>query len=274
VTTLEEAVANGTGVERPFNCHIHQDHNASASVNVDKGVWCCYACGAKGRVDGFTIPDIEPNDLLKEVSEILATTNPYPESWLDIYDSAGPGKYWESRFTIECCKHFRLGQDPATGAPTYPLRNTSGEVLGVVKRSLLGEGPKYLYPKGADIAANLFNFSWGDIPETAILVEGAADAMALWDAGYTAWGVYGSQLRKWQGEIIQKAAPRKVVLCFDKDNAGRAGSTTAANHLAMMGIPSTVVALGTFKDIAEAPIHIRKKIMEEALTGSTRVVRF
>ena len=30
------------------NAHKRNDRNASCSVNVDSGVWCCFGCGAQG----------------------------------------------------------------------------------------------------------------------------------------------------------------------------------------------------------------------------------
>lgn len=34
--------------EHPFKCPVHDDAHASASVNRDKGLWHCHACGAGG----------------------------------------------------------------------------------------------------------------------------------------------------------------------------------------------------------------------------------
>lgn len=39
--SLREAIAEGRGTERPFCCPVHDDAHASASVNVEKGVWYC-----------------------------------------------------------------------------------------------------------------------------------------------------------------------------------------------------------------------------------------
>lgn len=41
IITLDEALSVGRGTERSFNCPSHEDANASASVNVAKGVWYC-----------------------------------------------------------------------------------------------------------------------------------------------------------------------------------------------------------------------------------------
>ncbi len=42
----------GSGPERSALCPFHNDRVDSFSVNVETGLWCCHACGAKG--DEFT----------------------------------------------------------------------------------------------------------------------------------------------------------------------------------------------------------------------------
>lgn len=38
------------GRQVSFLCEAHEDHNPSASVSLDTGLWCCHACGAKGDI--------------------------------------------------------------------------------------------------------------------------------------------------------------------------------------------------------------------------------
>lgn len=39
----------GRGREAAIRCPAHDDAHASASANIDKGVWFCHACGAGGN---------------------------------------------------------------------------------------------------------------------------------------------------------------------------------------------------------------------------------
>lgn len=41
--------------EHPMKCPVHDDRVASASVNRDKGVWHCHACGAGGTAIGLVM---------------------------------------------------------------------------------------------------------------------------------------------------------------------------------------------------------------------------
>ena len=108
--TLAEALATGRGTERPFCCTEHDDTFASASVNVLKGVWYCYACGAHGVIEGEHVPTVE------EALAILAGTAPprvLAEAWLDVFDADHASPYWTGRYGIEVAA-------PTGAAPTRP----------------------------------------------------------------------------------------------------------------------------------------------------------
>lgn len=209
----------GRGVERPFRCQVHEDHNASASVNVLKGVWYCYACHAHGVVDGDdAIPSTE------ELLSLLAEEEPmriYADSWLDIFDADHPSPYWEGRYGYEVARHYRCGTHPLTGAPTYPVRDPLGQLVGVTIRQEDAE-PKYKYPFGVRTSETFF----GD-PGPArviVLVEGASDVMAIHQAGIPqGWrvkGCYGSGLHWPQAQLIAEWSPDVVISAFDDDTAG------------------------------------------------------
>jgi DNA primase len=223
MTTLQEALTRGKGVERQFNCHIHDDKNASASVNILKGLWVCYACGAKGKIDGPI--EIDPSDLLRNVYELIEENEirAYPESWLMLY--SGTSEYWESRFSTAAIEHFNLGFDPAKEEPCYPLRSPSGEIHGLVHRSSdTMSKRKYKYPYGVTITNYLFNFS-PEYRSTVVLVEGAADAVSLWEVGIEAFAIYGTRPSERQMDLIRKVCPKRVVCAFDQDSSGRKAAT-------------------------------------------------
>jgi hypothetical protein len=225
--TLADALAKGRGVERPFKCEVHDDRNASASVNTLTGLWCCYACGAAGKVDeADKTPDIETLLRYLKGEEPQRT---YAESWLDLFDAAETNKYWELRFGSSTVMHYRCGTHPLTGRPTYPVRDALGRVLGVVTRNKDGQTPKYLYPRGISTSRTFF----GDITPNpvVVLVEGAADVMALHQSGipdnWTVLGCFGAGVHAPQVQLINDLAPRLIVAAFDNDAAGIAASNKA-----------------------------------------------
>jgi len=219
--TLDDALADGRGVERSFNCHVHDDSSASASVNVSLGVWYCYACGARGTVDGYTPDPSVTLSLLTDDSGV----HRYAEEWLDLFDAHHGSPYWTSRFGVETAAHFRCGQHPLTAEPTYPVRDLQGRVLGVVTRT---DGqPKYRYPGGLAVSGTFYStLNRLERVRVAVLVEGAADAMALHQTGmpkgWAAFGCFGAGLHAPQVAALESIGPRIVVAAFDADDAGRA----------------------------------------------------
>jgi DNA primase len=269
MTTLAEAIANGHGAERSFNCHVHQDANASASVNVDKGLWYCYTCGARGKVGDVLDENIDWTSYHSKVERLLRPPpEPYPESWLDLFDSGPVHPYWLNRFSETTCRHFRLGYDPSEQKPCYPLRYPNGEVAGLVHRSVDGSRPKYKYPWGVDVKKLLFNYepyAFRDI----YLVEGATDAMALWEVGreIAVFAVMGSSLGTVQLDLISKCDPVNVVLAFDQDEAGNKAAAEASGMLRRRGIRTVRAAwdrdLG--KDPGELTLEDRRNMLVTAL---------
>ena len=271
MTTLQDALVHGTGRERQFHCHVHGDTNPSASVNVEKGVWVCYACGAKGRVGETELPE---TSLLDAIEEIFSDPGIriYPESWLNQFNGGLPHQYWMSRFTVESIIRFRLGYDASNRMPCYPLRDVVGHVLGVVYRSLdVGHtGWKYRYPPGVKISTLLFNASL-DHHDVVVLTEGAMDAVAVCETGWHGLACYGSRLTSPQIGILNKINPKIVALAFDNDEAGDRATHQAADDLELRGFLVHKIDLPhQWKDVAEMPLKIRQEIMDDSLASFAR----
>lgn len=271
--SLEDVLVDGRGTERAFQCHVHDDNHASASVNVDLGVWICYACGAKGSVEGH-VPD--PKSVIRALSED-APARQFPEEWLDLFDAHHPSDYWTDRVGAATAEHFRCGTHPQSGAPTYPLRNLSGTVLGVVVRNA-DEEPKYRYPYGPRTSQTFFS---SDNRLTrkpvVVLVEGAPDVMALHQAGlpghWQALGCFGAGLHMPQIEALADINPKLIIAGFDADKAGRLATERAEIQCAELA-PVVSVPWDTFesfpgdrpaKDAADVPLEERINVISKAL---------
>lgn len=218
--TLAEALTYGHGTERPFLCPVHGDSRPSASVNMIKRVWVCYTCGAHGGLTGehaLMEPDYE--QMREWFNDRMEEGRVYPEGWLTQYDAGDVHEYWLDRVGERAARHFRLGADRESGAVVYPLRDPSGGVLGVVRRPLRGEGPKYLYPKGVDVGSLLFNYTT-DARRVVVLCEGALDAIALWNVGVQAMAIYGCRLSVEQVRLVDRLDPLYVYTAYDNDEAG------------------------------------------------------
>lgn len=277
--SLAEAITRGKGRERSFRCPKHDDRTASASVNVAKGWWVCYVCGAKGTTDGV----LEEADerFLDDVNELLGEpVRVYPEAWLDQFDAGPVHPYWLGRFSEEAARHFRLGYDHArvyrgepAPSPCYPMRASDGTVLGVVYRNLAGE-PKYQYPRGCVKSELLFNYSPQAL-DCVALVEGAMDAVACWEVGHPAFALYGSILHRQQLVLLQRTGAKRVIMATDNDKAGwRAiDGWTTDEGIFVPGLEHQLTAAGfeavrpdwqrvEAKDVAELDRDTRKTLLD------------
>jgi DNA primase len=232
------------GREYSVCCPFHGEQHASMRINVDKGVYFCHGCKAKGgmvrlarhlgvsykydKAEAGMVKLRSKLDLLRkgaQTEEELVL----PEDTLKRYLSGGT-RYWTDPrprgrgLSEETVEAFELGFDPMTDSATIPIRNMWGELLGITRRYLGHEGnrPKYKDPKGFQKRKNLFG-SWfvaqAESP-TVVLTEGPLDAIKVWQAGHPAVAVYGSYLSEHQIMLLRRLGVITCVLMFDNDTAG------------------------------------------------------
>ena len=265
--TLEEALATGRGIERPFRCPSHDDTMASASVNVVKGVWFCHACHASGYADKSKKKDVKVEDL-EAMLEPERAVREYPEAWLEMFTQPGP-KYWDDRFAPWVSWHHRLGEDPITGDATFPVHTPLGKLAGVGRRHITEDKQKrYLYPKRWSASMTFFGTA-GRYPSLPVitLVEGAADAASIWETGCPGLGCYGSGLHAPQIGLLVRYNPRLILLGFDMDDAGEKATTRAFSQLSRIAEIRRVRWKGG-KDPAEVPLARRRDALLHAVRSS------
>lgn len=264
MTSLDEALTGPGGTERPFHCPVHADKHASASVNVISGLWICYTCGAKGKAgNGYTV---NPDALLSYLkgAQKRHEQHYFPESWLNLYTAGDPHEYWRGRFSEQACEHFQLGYDEESESATYPLRDAGGYLLGVVRRPLPPDwdGGKYIYPRHIDVTKYLFNYTQYERRPVALLVEGAADAIACWEAGFEAYAIYGSRMSEDQAQLLRRVSTMRVFCAFDMDEAGDKAYLGAKNLLPDMSVERVMLPEGA-KDIAEVELVWRTALLRD-----------
>jgi DNA primase len=261
--SIEEALSNRHGGDwRTFTCPAHADASPSARVHAPTGYWVCMSCHAKGKAKDVFI-DV---DLQVEYAYELLHTNfrIRDEAELDQYDISGPGDYWPTRFSLEACKAFRLGQDGEY--PVYPVHAPDGSYMGVVKRNPYGERPKYRDPKGVPTGDYLFGYDKAEPHSEILLVEGAPDVIGAWDAGITALGTYTSRLSDAQLDLIVALEPSFVVVGYDADASGETGSYDAIRGLLGAGILTGKADLRGYHDVDSMPLNLRRGLLDSVQT--------
>ena len=247
-----------SGDEWMARCWFHEDRSASLQFNVKSGLWVCFSCGAKGNIKTFMRefggtyrePEVEVADIYAKLDLLDAARTPVkaavlPESTLRLYTF--PTDYWDGRGLSRAIQRvFDLGYDPLEDDAIIPVRNIHGELTGVIRRRLdLTAMPKYLYYKGFPRKSSLFG-SWlmAKSPDDhAVLVEGALDAIAVWQAGYSGLAQFGSSISKEQVALLRRLGVTTVTLFYDSDKAGQ-----EANYQAIPMLRDFLVRVVSYDD--------------------------
>jgi Toprim-like len=234
----EQWATQNLTVHKRFGCEwvvtcpnpAHEDSHPSCNFNVDLGVYFCHSCGYGGGIgdsdfmDRDLLIDVLRSRIAKMSSDdfVEAETKIIPESALLRYKIPHP--YWkhDRHLNDEIISMFDLGYDPIYNAATIPERTPDGELIGVTRRFIHPERPKdrYRYSRGFKAAENLFG-SWIDADfRTVALVEGAIDAMKIWQVGHPAFAIYGAQLSAYHIRLMTELGVRKVIWFGDGDEPG------------------------------------------------------
>lgn len=255
-----------SGSEWMVRCVFHDNEGSpSMQFNVDKGFYVCFSCGAGGGMKTLTRhlglkhedPAIDVNELigklnrLKNQSDQPPVLTTLPEEHLTRYKF--PTDYWgecpkhcryRRRYGVRQCKNHRgfteetiaafdLGYDPLDDAAIIPIRHVNGSLIGVIRRYLGSDVEfRYKYPAGFKRSQALFA-SWlveKDTDDTAVLVEGSIDAIAVWQAGYMGLAQYGSSLSPQQVRVLLRLGIRHIVLMQDNDKAGNKARRNALGY--------------------------------------------
>jgi DNA primase len=249
-----------SGNEYMVRCVFHENNGSpSMQFNVEKGLYICFSCGARGGMKTLTKflgiryvedPNLAVNQLIGKLNQLKSQKDGsdlqltvLPEDALERWQFPTP--YWGSCFEDDrppagCkrkpgCKHHRwlnyetqqafdLGYNPLENEAIIPVRNSKGGLLGVIRRSLEKDPDvRYRYPKGLK-KSHIFFGDWFveyDTSDTAVIVEGSIDAMCVWQTKHMGLGQLGSSISREQIRLLLRMGIREVILGYDNDEAGR-----------------------------------------------------
>jgi len=246
------------------HCPIHRGQGAEAfHVNVGRGVFHCFACGAGGNVLDF-VAAMEDCSIREAALRLQSTHG----------DGLGGNAPWVAAGSSETRKlvtkkrevnpplRFSLRLDPVhpylaergidratasyfgvgyfrgrglmSGRIAIPIRDHEGRLVAYCGRALDGAAPRYQFPAGFQKSQVLFNHhrarAIGD--DQVIVVEGFFDCMRVHQAGFgCVVALMGARLSGIQKSLLIDQY-RKVILMLDGDPTGRSATTQIANDLA------------------------------------------
>lgn len=179
---------------------------------------------------------------------------------------------------------FLSGKSQKTGRPydyyrnrvIFPIIDTAGNIVAFGGRVMDDSKPKYLNTSDTPAfkkSRHLFalNFAKKKCEEQMILCEGYMDVIALHEAGFeNAVATLGTAITSEQARIFAKYT-KKVVICYDSDNAGQNATQKAIRLLGEVGVEVRILKLSCAKDPDE---YIKKygaesfsRVLGESKTG-------
>jgi len=238
----------GHGAERMIRCLFHDDSSPSCSVNLDKKVFHCFACGAKGtildfvaRMESVSIADAArllagwcnaspglaaPSGARQARSEPVSGNEPLAFE-LDL-DPRHP-YLTERQASQDSIVRFGLGscaRGIMKGRICIPIHDERGWLVAYAGRwpgsnPPAGE-PRYRFPRGFQKRMVLFNYH--RVPDAAhlVIVEGFWSVFRLDELGIAAVALMGCSLSIEQANIIRRSRADRITLLLDGDKAGRA----------------------------------------------------
>jgi hypothetical protein len=251
---------NRGGPNIPVGCfanrlaHRHGDRNPSASVNVATGAWICHGCGAKGGAYdaalalGWSpreaIALLERHGLTGRQGAARSTFTSIPTCSLRATEAdvrrwrrnllADPqalqsldqlrGWHWAAIGRLE------VGYDGRR--VTFPYRDAVGRLVGIGRydpnpNRPAGQ-PKLLADPGS--RRQLFPAPERVRPASWLfLLEGEPDEVKAASLALPAVAVPG--VAGWRREYVERFRARRVVVCLDCDQAGRAAAERIAGEL-------------------------------------------
>ena len=138
----------------------------------------------------------------------------------------------------------------------FPIINTRGKIIGFGGRAISSEDmPKYLNSQASKVfqkEMNLYgiNFAKDYISKIGylIVVEGYMDVIGLFQAGITnVVASLGTALTEHQARMIKRYT-KKVILCYDSDNAGQNAAMRGMEILRNQGLDVRIMHVTDGKD--------------------------
>lgn len=212
-----------------MECPLRENHadgsgKMSFFASPDINAWHCFSCGAHGNLVRLLTTRFKINYF--EAVGMVRLTDYHPDKKefdLDLmWDmNKSPEEFLLRGYTKECLKHFRVGTTDSGSIliPYYRDFNYPTDLLGYQERWYSGDKRRVKNSKGFNKKEYLYNLDYSK--DYTILVEGQSDVWRLYQHGYNACALMGSDISDWQIERLSKF--KRIYLALDNDEAGRRG---------------------------------------------------
>tara|TARA_R110002020_G_scaffold388007_3_gene598727 strand:+ start:3482 stop:4345 length:864 start_codon:yes stop_codon:yes gene_type:complete len=245
-------------------CPFHDDKVASCAINVDKGVWICFAGCGQGSLKTFLRKHLNYNDI--QLTEVLT---PKPSYSIDIFDEPEntsndgindvlipefvegifPKWIYDRGFTSNVLKSWECGTNKWNDL-IIPIHNMKNELIGWVSRRQQAI-PKYMYSYKFQKSKTLFGANKIKDNHFICVTEGALDTMWLSQHGINSVAILGATMSETQTNLLRSLKVEEIIFCFDNDVAGQRATDKAISLLAGSALTSFISLPTEYKDVQE-----------------------
>ena len=231
-------------MECPFR-ENHPDGSGRMSffVSPEINAWHCFSCHEHGNLVRLLTTKFKVNYF--EAMSMVNLTEYKPEKKefdLDvIWDMTSPPEEFLDRgYSRDCLKHFRVGTTDKGSIliPYYKNFNSPTELVGYQER-WYSPDRRVKNSKGFEKKSYLYNLDYSE--DYVVLVEGQSDVWRVWQHGFNACALMGSDMSDIQVGLLSRF--KTVYLALDNDEAGRRGTEIAyhllKNHCNVLLVPYT-----------------------------------
>ena len=237
-STVESLKKTGKLNQYNGKCPFHDDRHPSFSVDVETGLWICYAGCGQGNAEQFadrlgistSIPKIKsqysPSNIKIKGERVAALSMRYSENLSIHFDELISDLPWTKSATIDTL----TGYDSEKEVFTFTHTDRSGTPINVKyhkgkqysPHSVKGCGQNRLYPMG------LMNSY--DSTEPLIFCEGEKDAVTLISQGMNSCTTTTGAISL-PDDISILDRFEKIYFVYDNDSAGKEGAKSNANKV-------------------------------------------
>ena len=248
--------------EFSIKCPFHEDTVDSCSINIEKGVWICFAGCGQGTLYGFLMKYLgisyeeATQKALTNTSvfnlnlfdEFIVDDSSMPEVQFPFKEGYVPEWIFDRGFNKPTLKKWGCGID-SENSLIIPI-HTSEKLVGWISRRQY-MSPKYLYSKGLRKSRVLFGGNHVEPTDFICVTEGSLDTMWLDQNGYTSVALLGANMSRQQEDLLLSLPTKEIVLCLDNDQAGRNATEKSLTRLSTKCIVSSIKIPQEYKDVQD-----------------------
>jgi hypothetical protein len=183
---------------------------------------------------------------------------------LNRYKHPNPYLTNERRVKQEVLDEFNIGYAQRDNVSTFVWTDKKGIPVNIKFRRT--DNKKFFYlPSGEPIKNHLFLYHdiWLNKRDTVFITEAEIDALYIRNlSGFYSIATGGANLSEAQERLLLASPCKKIVLCFDNDEAGKRVSDYTKKKLMGYKEVFTITLPNGVKDVNELPLSQLKDILE------------